>query len=87
LKLFASRYREEPARPAATAYDGTALLIRVMQTHGLSAENIAQGLRSSRGIQGASGEINYNDDGERTGEIAELYKVHGGKAELIRGSP
>lgn len=75
---YVQRFGEEPSAYSMYAYDGTISLIKALETTDDNINQVKDKLHSIK-FNGASGEIGFDSEGDRTGVSYAIYKVVNGK--------
>lgn len=82
LALYHNEYNEEPDRVAALSFDSMNLLISVLEKGITNTENMKASLLGVKDLDGASGGIGFNQQGEN--QRIPIYGCRGGKVERLR---
>ncbi|HEX2252330.1 MAG TPA: ABC transporter substrate-binding protein [Thermoanaerobaculia bacterium] len=75
---YEAKYGEAPDVWAAHGYDSFMVLIEAMKEAGARPRDIWEGLRAVRNFQGATGVIQFNEQGD-VGKYPRTYLIEGGK--------
>jgi branched-chain amino acid transport system substrate-binding protein len=77
VKRFQAKFNEEPSSWAALAYDAVQA-VKVAAGTGTTREQIKDGLASLQGLDGITGDVGFDDSGDRIAS-AVFLKVQGGQ--------
>lgn len=81
---FKAKFHDEPRVPAEYAYDAVMLLARAMQAADVfTADSLYRELRWLRNYAGASGMVNFDQAGNRTGKTVEMRIIRDGRGALL----
>jgi ABC-type branched-subunit amino acid transport system substrate-binding protein len=81
---FREAYGVEPSPPAAYAYDGMGLILEAIARGGLDRHRIRDALAAVR-LQGVTGEIRFDERGNRVGSV-DLMEIVTGRPKLLGGN-
>lgn len=79
---FSDRYRYQPSVAAAYAYDGMQMILAAIQTSGKDRELIRKSLESMDFKNGLTGQISFDELGNRK-HAARLVKIENGQALIL----
>lgn len=83
VKAFTAKYDKEPSSWAALAYDATYVVADAMTSaESTDRAKVAEAIRNTQGFKGVSGEISFDDQGNRVGDLT-FQRVEDGKFVVI----